>query len=311
MRARHPVLLALGAACALVASGMESAATEYAFSTYGLGSAAFGAGVTPPPGTYVTEAASFYSATIGTTVSFGGITINPGAAVDAFAAATNILYVPQRKVLGGHLGLAVTLPVGHLDIEATLGGPFGLSRSTDGWGFGDVTSRAQLGWQHGELSHLVYVQAVAPTGRWQRGFSPIIGLHRPGIDTGWAFTWTDRTKKLQLNGSTGVTFNFENTETDYKSGDEFHFEWAVGLEFAPGLLIGVVGYDYRQISDDSGAGARIGPFRGRVDAVGPGLTYTTLFGQTPFILNVRHYHEFNVHNRWEGQSTIVSGTLRF
>ena len=46
-------------------------------------------------------------------------------------------------------------------------------------------------------------------------------------------------------------------------------------------------YDYRQISDDSGAGARIGPFRGRVNAVGPGLTYTTLLGQTPFILNVR------------------------
>jgi hypothetical protein len=108
-----------------------------------------------------------------------------------------------------------------------------------------------------------------------------------------------------------VTFNFGNTATDYKSGDEFHFEWAVGLEFAPGLMIGVVGYDYRQISDDSGAGARIGPFRGRVDAVGPGLTYTTLLGQTPFILNVRHYHEFNVHNRWEGQSTIISGTLRF
>ena len=72
-----------------------------------------------------------------------------------------------------------------------------------------------------------------------------------------------------------------------------------------------VGYDYRQISDDSGAGARIGPFRGRVDAIGPGLTYTTLFGQTPFILNVRHYTEFNAHNRWDGSSTIVCGTLRF
>jgi hypothetical protein len=65
MRARHPVLLALGAAGALLSSAVESTATEYAFSTYGLGSAAFGAGVTPPPGTYVTEAASFYSASIG------------------------------------------------------------------------------------------------------------------------------------------------------------------------------------------------------------------------------------------------------
>jgi hypothetical protein len=26
---------------------------------------------------------------------------------------------------------------------------------------------------------------------------------------------------------------------------------------------------------------------------------------------VRHYTEFNAHNRWDGSSTIVSGTLRF
>jgi hypothetical protein len=81
MRTRHPVLLALAAGGMLIASGMQSDATEYAFSTYGLGGAAFGAGVTPPPGTYVTEATSFYSANIGATVSFGGITLNPGARV--------------------------------------------------------------------------------------------------------------------------------------------------------------------------------------------------------------------------------------
>jgi hypothetical protein len=311
MRMRHPFPIALAAAGALMASSLQSAATEYAFSTYGLGGNAFGAGATPPPGTYVTEATAFYSASIGTSVSFGGVTLNPGAKVDAFSAATNILYVPERKVLGGNLGLSVTIPVGHIDVDATLGGPFGLSRSVDGWGFGDVWSKVQLGWQHGEFAHTIYVQAVAPTGRWDPGFSPIIGLHRPGIDTGWAFTWTDKTKKLQVNGATGFTFNFENTATDYRSGNEFHFEWAVGLEFAPGLLIGVVGYDYRQLTGDTGSGARLGPFKGSVDAIGPGLIYTTLLGQTPFILNVRHYHEFNAQNRWEGNSTVLSGTIRF
>jgi hypothetical protein len=311
MRTSSPILPALAAAAALVTFSPPSTATEYAFSTYGLGGNAFGAGVTPPAGTYVTEATAFYSAQIGATVSFGGITLNSGARVEAFSAATNILYVPERKVFGGNLGLSVTIPVGHIDVDATLGGPFGLSRSVDGWGFGDVVSKVQLGWQHGEFAHTLYLQAVAPTGRWDPGFSPIIGLHRPGIDTGWAVTWTDKTKKLQLNGATGFTFNFENTATDYNSGNEFHFEWAAGLEFAPGLLIGVVGYDYRQLTGDSGSGALLGPFKGRVDAIGPGLTYTTLLGQTPFILNVRHHNEFNAHNRWEGNSTVLSGTIRF
>jgi hypothetical protein len=118
----------------------------------------------------------------------------------------------------------------------------------DGWGLGDVVTRAQLGWQQGDFSHTIYVQAVAPTGRWEPGFSPIVGLNRPSIDTGWAFTWEHKASKLQVNGAAGVSFNFENTETNYQSGNEFHFEWAIGREVATGLMLGIVGYDYRQLT---------------------------------------------------------------
>jgi hypothetical protein len=114
-----------------------------------------------------------------------------------------------------------------------------------------------------------------------------------------------------VNGAAGFTFNFVNTADDYNSGNEFHFEWAVGFECAPGLTIGVAGYNYRQVTGDSGSGAKLGPFEGSVDAVGPGLSYTTLIGKTPFIFNLRHYSEFNATNHWEGNSTIASGTIRF
>jgi len=259
----------------------------------------------------VTEAFSWYSARVGTTITFGDDTLNPGATAKFLVEATNLLYVPQNKVFGGTMGLSLTIPVARVDYAATLAGPLGGSRSVEGWGIGDVVSRFQLGWQDGGFSHLIYMQAVAPTGHWERGFSPITGYYRPGVDAGWAFTWTDSTKKLQLNGTAGFTFNVENTATNYQSGDEFHFEWAAGLEFAPGLMIGVVGYDYRQVTNDSGSGDRLGPFKGRVDAVGPGLIYTTLIGQTPLVLNVRHYMEFNSHDHFQGGSTIFSGTIRY
>jgi len=313
VNARQSRLPAVVGAFLLVAAGAsEAGATEYAFSTYGLGGAAFGAGVTPPPGIYLTEAEAFYDARIGRTIKFDNVTLNAGAKVEAFASATNLLYVPERKLFGGNLGFALTVPVGHIDVEATIGlGPLATARNVDGWGLGDMVGRAQLGWQHGEFAHMIYVQAVAPTGRWEAGFSPIIGLHRPGIDTGWAFTWTDKSKKLQLNGAAGVTFNFENTATDYKSGNEFHWEWAAGFELIPGFVAGIVGYDYRQLTGDSGSGANLGPLKGSVDAIGPGISYTTLIGTTPFILNARRYQEFNASNRWEGTTTIISGTVRF
>jgi Putative MetA-pathway of phenol degradation len=74
-----------------------------------------------------------------------------------------------------------------------------------------------------------------------------------------------------------------------------------------------LGYDYRQLSDDTGAGvpAILNGFKGEVDAVGPGLTYTTQIGKIPFIFNARHYEEFNVKSRFDNSVTIITGTFVF
>ncbi len=303
----------IAAAGVLVSAYFPAKATEYAFSSYGLGGSAFGAGATPPPGTYITFVSGYYTGDIKGSINIGGIVFNAGAKADFLQLAVNGLYVPERTVLGGRLGLAVTVPVGHIDMTAGVAvGPLVATQQTDGWGLGDVTVRAQLGWERGHtFAHLVYVQGVAPTGRYDVGFVPNIGLNRPGIDTGYAFTYTDPGTKLQFNGTLGVTFNFENDETNYKSGTDFHFEWAIGREIAQGLMIGIVGYDYRQLTGDSGSGALLGPFKGSVDAVGAGLTYTTLIDKTPLILSLRHYEEFNVERRMEGSMTIFSGTVRW
>ena len=117
-------------------------------------------------------------------------------------------------------------------------------------------------------------------------------------------TWEHKASKLQFNGAAGVSFNFDNTETNYQTGNEFRFDWAIGREVATGLVLGIVGYDYRQLTGDSGPGATLGPLKGRVDAIGPGLSYTTIVHKHPLILNLRHYQEFNAENCWEGNSTF-------
>jgi hypothetical protein len=311
MRVR-PCFLGLIAIFPLLGAAPSAIADEYSFSSYGLGGAAFGAGVTPPPGTYVSFVSGLYRGKIDGTINFGGVILTAGLKADFFQAALNGLYVPERKVLGGQLGLSVTVPVGYIDIEGGVAvGPVAAIRQTNGWGLGDIAPRLQLGWQHGSFSHLVYIQGALPTGRYDIGFAPNIGLNRPGIDTGWAFTFTDKSTKLQFNGALGVTFNFENEATNYQSGNDFHFEWAIGREIAQGLVVGIVGYDYRQLNGDSGSGALLGPFKGSVDAIGAGLSYTTLIQKTPLVLNFRHYEEFNAERRMDGRMTIFSGTVRF
>lgn len=251
-------------------TSMPAHAVEYAFSTYALGESAFSAGVTPPPGTYVSAVAGFYSGKIGSAVEFGTVILNAGAKADLFSGGLNVLYVPNEKLFGGNLGLSVTIPFGYVNYDSTIGvGSAAIFREVNGWGFGDVVPRVQLGWQQGEFAHTVYLEVITTTGFWEKGFEPIVSLNRTGIDTGWAFTWTDKQSKVQVSGTAGFTFNFENTATSYQSGDEFHWEWAVGLECMKGLVCGVVGYDYWQITGDSGSGAKLGSFEGRVNAVGP------------------------------------------
>ena len=312
MRAARYTLLTTVIGCLSLGTGPEAQAAEYALSTYALGQNGFGAGVTPPAGTYVSTLAGVYSAGIGRPIEFGGVPIAAGAHLDFFTSGINGLYVFDHKVLGGNLAVSATIPVGYMNVDAMVTvGPLSGQRSTEGAGLGDIVPKVQLGWTHGDFSHTVYVQTVTPTGRYETGFNPIIGLHRPGIDTGWAFTWTDKTHKLQFNGAVGVMFNFENTATDYKTGNEFHFEWAIGRELLPGLVFGLVGYDYRQLTGDFGSGAHLGPFKGSVDAIGLGFSGTTLVHKTPVIFNFRTYREFNADNHWEGNSTVGSVTVRF
>jgi len=48
------------------------------------------------------------------------------------------VYVPDGKLLGGNLGLSVTIPAAYVNYEAQIGVGSLASREVNGWGFGDV-----------------------------------------------------------------------------------------------------------------------------------------------------------------------------
>jgi hypothetical protein len=312
-RVRLRAISALALTCGLLASAPASRAAEYAFTTYPLGVLSFGAGITPPPGVYVTDAISFYSGKVGGNFDFGGRIFDAGVKADVFLDSTNILLVPQGKLLDGYFGVSVTVPAGYVKYEASATGPLGntVSSQTSGGGLGDMSMQVQLGWDSESFSHTIYLLGIIPTGRYETGFSPIIGLNRPSLDLAWAFTYFDKSSKLQINGSVGFMASMENDETQYHTGNEFHAEWAIGYKFDNGLLIGVVGYDYRQLTGDSGSGAVLGPFESSGDAIGPGLSYSTLIGELPVVINVRDYEQYNWKNLFHGNAAIASFTAVF
>jgi hypothetical protein len=63
----------------------------------------------------VTAVTGYFSGQITGTVSFGGVTLNAGFKADALSTGLNLLYVPDRKLFGGDLGLSMTVPTSWVD----------------------------------------------------------------------------------------------------------------------------------------------------------------------------------------------------
>jgi hypothetical protein len=79
----------------------------------------------------------------------------------------------------------------------------------------------------------------------------------------------------------------------------------VSQSFPSKLSIGAVGYYYQQITGDSGGGATLGDFKGRIFGVGPSVSYVAQVGPLPVSLHARWHFEFGAQNRLEGNAAYV------
>jgi hypothetical protein len=65
--------------------------------------------------------------------------------------------------------------------------------------------------------------------------------------------------------------------------------------------VGANGFYYKQISGDSGSGARLGGFEGRTVGVGPVLSYATkIRNKTDLVAEVKWLPELDVERRLKG-----------
>ena len=293
----------------LIAIVSPALADEGASGLYVPGNFGFGAGVTPDAGVYLSTGLAHYDGDIRVFIDGGKIVLD--AEKRPYSLGFAALWVPEKKILGGNLGLSLSSADAFVWAHGVVSGLITSDETIQGSGFGDTAARAQLGWNSGTWSNTLYLTTWFPTGRYQRGFQPNTGKNHYGVNLGWGVTYTEPHTKLEFNSAIGVTFNATNPATDYKSGDDFIWDWAVGKKFASGLEIGVAGYAYQQLTGDSGSGAKLGPFKGRVFAVGPHVVYNTLLLSHAVLFNFRNYQEFGAENRFEGNVTTFTTTVKF
>jgi hypothetical protein len=185
------------------------------------------------------------------------------------------------------------------------------SQSSTAWGGSDLYPTVALKWTHGQSNHMGYLMAGAPTGAYRLDRLSNIGLNHWAIDGGYGYTYLNEENGRELSGVAGLTYNFENPDTHYRSGLDSHLDLAVSQFLNEHWHVGIVGYAYYQLSADSGSGVpqRLGGFEGRVFALGPQAGYFFHLGGGEAYLSLRGYWEFGARNRPEGWSAYLTCDL--
>ncbi|MGI9523145.1 MAG: SphA family protein, partial [Hyphomicrobiaceae bacterium] len=98
-------------------------------------------------------------------------------------------------------------------------------------------------------------------------------------------------------------------DTDYKTGTEFHVEYALMKYFSKHFAFGLVGYNYRQLTGDSGSGAVLGDFKGRTNAIGPQINYNFELGPHHVATQLRWLREYDVDNRTKGDAVFFQAAI--
>jgi hypothetical protein len=156
---------------------------------------------------------------------------------------------------------------------------------------------------------MLYAQSEITVGTYDSTRLVIFGIGHSGIDSGAGYTYFDDKTGYEFSAVAGLTYNFENTHTDYQNGIDAHIDWGASKFLWKDLHVGLVGYYYQQLTADRGQPFVLGAFKSRVAAVGPQIGYLFPAGGMQGYVNLKGYGEFAVENRPHGWNVWL--TLAF
>ncbi len=278
-------------------------ATEGGTNFYLLASRDLRAGIQPLPGVYFREDVTRYSGM--RDLTSGQTTAH--LELEYWLSLTRFVGVTPYRFLGGTWGIAVAIPVATSALQVTYPGG---EKHADKEGLGDITlTPLTLGWHGGQWHAMANLSVYLPTGSYRKSRTLNLGKNRYAVDTGLALTWL--APSLELSGVAGYTFSTINTETDYHSGDELHFDLTGAYRFPGGWSAGLTGYAFYQTTSDHGSGAVNGPNRGEALALGPLLSCSTKIFDHTLIFTAKYLQEYAARNRFSGASAWLNFSYAF
>ena len=185
------------------------------------------------------------------------------------------------------------------------------SANGDSTDIGDIAVvPLELTWRFGDYLSVQFGQAIfVPTGGYDDDKVVNVGLNRWGFDTTLSSTYFNLETGTELSLAPGILFNTENNDTDYETGTEFHIDVTVNQFLSETFALGLRGYYYNQISDDSGG--RLGGFQGESGGLGPGFVWFPKPGGGDIAILGKWIHDIDATRRFESDYVTLSGAVTF
>jgi hypothetical protein len=253
----------------------------------------------PPPGVYVRDYNYFYWS--GQLNDASGNNRNvPNFDVFTYANIPRVIWITDKKFLGGYVGVDALLPLVDQHVKA---GPFDSST----FGIGDFFGEGTLSWHLKQFDFAIGSGVWAPTGNSpsQPGPSTEPGLgYWTFMQTAGATWYVDEAKTWAVSALNRYEFNTEQDNTDITYGEAYTLEWGVSKTVAKVVDLGAVGYYQQQVTGNSN-----GQPLNRVAAVGPEVSVA--FPKQMFFVSVRYNYEFMADSRAQGNEVTLTLTKRF
>lgn len=281
---------------------------------------------TPPtPGWTVTLLPYYYDGSAVTSRTFpSGRTLVADLNSHAALFIAQVSYAPDTKILGAQAMIGLGWGAGDNGTTAGLSATFpslGLlqRRQSDSvTGGTDLYPVASLSWSKEDNNWMAYLTGDIPSGAYNAQRLSNLGIGHGAIDAGGGYTYLNQTTGRELSAVAGITGNFQNTDTKYTNGVDSHLDWAVSQFLSESWEVGVAGYVYYQLSNDSYStnGLQgdirqrvLGGLKSRVAAAGPEIGYVLKIGKQTGYVNLRGYREFSAQHRIEGYTLFATISL--
>ena len=266
----------------------------------------------PEPGAQISYGLFFETGDLDEAVAGGDVNID--LSLDFVLHLIGGVYTLETPVAGVTYTLGAVLPFGYADVDAKIELPGGVrvEDDADAFSLSDLTLIPfQLNFSAGDFSFKFAQVVFAPTGDFDEGRAANLGRNYWSFNTVAAVTWLYERTGTEISAAPGVMFNSKNTDTNYRTGHEFHVDFVANQFLWEEFAIGLRGYYYRQFTADSGRGAVLGDFKSEALGLGVGFFWTPEFADGRLSVQAKWMKDVSVDNRFDSDYATFAAAWRF